>query len=466
MPEGVMEWFDPATGVGRIVRAGQPLMVREEDVDRNARVAGARVHFDVDHERPGEALRVTGRRGTRTRPQHHGVGRLTGARLPDDDHVAGDPFQRPVIDGLVHPKKVATAWYQRVVEGDLTGALSLCAPTAVLHTATGVFTSRSAIAAALGSWPYTGAGIEPVEVRGDEDPGTTRLRWPGWGPDRTVVVRVEHGEVVDLVVDGSAGRPADAAEAVGVEFSASGSVTLSVKQYAIDKIEHLAATVSAPVLFARVKLRHVENPASPRAAHAEAMLDVNGRAVRAHSAASTFTEAIDDLADRLTRRLRMQQHWSRSEGTPPTSGEWRHSNQRSNPTAWFDRAPDERVVVRHKAIADEPMSVDEAVFDMDILDYDFYLFTDLATGRDALVRRTADGQVELSMLSAAMNRAASAALVVPSSVPPPTLTLDEARDWLDESGDSTLFFADSNTGRGCVLYRRYDGHYGVVAPPD
>jgi ribosome-associated translation inhibitor RaiA len=462
-----MEWFDPATGVGRIVRAGQRLTALEEEVDRNARIAGARVHFDVDHERPGEALRVVGRRGTRTRPQHHGVGRLTGARRPDDKHVARDPFQPPVVNGAVHPEKVAKAWSQRMVEGDLTGALSLCAPTAVLHTAAGVFTSPSAMAAALGSWPYTGAGIEPVDVSGDENPGATRLRWPGWGPDRTVVVRVEHGEIVDVAIDGSAGRPPDADEAVAVEFSASGAITLAMKQYAIDKIEHVAATVTAPVLFARVKLRHVDNPASPRPAHAEAMLDVNGRAVRAHSAATTFAEAIDDLADRLTRRLRTQEHWSRAEGTSPASGEWRHSNQRSKPAAWFERAPDERVVVRHKAIADEPMSVDEAVFDMDILDYDFYLFTDLATGHDALVRRTTDGQVELAMLSGdAADGATSATLVVRSSVPPPTLTLGEARDWLEQSGGPTLFFADPNTGRGCVLYRRYDGHYGVVAPPD
>jgi ribosome-associated translation inhibitor RaiA len=182
---------------------------------------------------------------------------------------------------------------------------------------------------------------------------------------------VEHGGIVELVIDGSAGVPVEAAEAVGVEFSASGSVTLSMKQYAIDKVEHVAATATAPVLFARVKLRHVDNPASPRPAHAEAMLDVNGRAVRAHSAATAFTEAIDDLAERLTRRLRPEQHWSRADGVPPTSGEWRHRNQRSRPTPWFDRPPDERTVVRHKTVADEPMSVDEAAFDMDILDYDF-----------------------------------------------------------------------------------------------
>jgi ribosome-associated translation inhibitor RaiA len=395
------------------------------------------------------------------------VGRLTGARRPDDKHVSRDPSLAPVVAGDVHPERVAMVWCRRVVEGDLVGALSLCAPSAVLHTATGVFTSPSAMTAALESWPYTGAGIEPFEVKGVGDLGTTRLRWPGWGPDRTVVVSVEHGEVVDLAIDGSVEQPAEAGEAVAVEISASGSVTLAMKEYAIDKIEHVASTVSAPVLFARVKLRHVDNPASPRPAHAEVMIDVNGRAVRAHSAATTFTEAIDDLADRLTRRLRPQQHWSRSEGLPPTSGEWRHGNQRSKPRAWSDRPPDERLVVRHKSIANEPLSIDEAVFDMDILDYDFYLFSDLATGHDAVVRRTDDGRVEVSMLALdGTDGLVSTAPVVVLSVVPPSLTVDQSRDWLEETGEPLLFFADSRTGRGCVLYRRYDGHYGIVAPAD
>jgi hypothetical protein len=162
MPEGVMEWFDPATGVGRIARGGQRLTVRDEDVARDARVAGTRVHFDVDRERPGEAVRVTGRLAKRTRPQHHGVGRLPGGRRPDDQQASGDPFGRPLVGRDVRAEEVAMTWCHRLVEGDLTGALSLCASTAVLHTATGVFTSPSAMSAALESWPYTGSGIEPV----------------------------------------------------------------------------------------------------------------------------------------------------------------------------------------------------------------------------------------------------------------------------------------------------------------
>jgi hypothetical protein len=29
-----------------------------------------------------------------------------------------------------------------------------------------------------------------------------------------------------------------------------------------------------------------------------------------------------------------------------------------------------------------------------------------------------------------------------------------------------LFFVDAERGRGAVLYHRYDGHYGLIAPAD
>ena len=46
-----------------------------------------------------------------------------------------------------------------------------------------------------------------------------------------------------------------------------------------------------------------------------------------------------------------------------------------------------------------------------------------------------------------------------------TLTVQEAQEWLEAGDGPMVFFADSASGRGCVLYRRYDGHYGIVTPP-
>ena len=35
---------------------------------------------------------------------------------------------------------------------------------------------------------------------------------------------------------------------------------------------------------------------------------------------------------------------------------------------------------------------------------------------------------------------------------------------LDASAEPHIFFANATTGRGNVLYRRYDGHYGLIVP--
>lgn len=32
--------------------------------------------------------------------------------------------------------------------------------------------------------------------------------------------------------------------------------------------------------------------------------------------------------------------------------------------------------------------------------------------------------------------------------------------------DGLVFFRDRRSGRGHVLYRRYDGHYGLIEPAD
>ena len=50
--------------------------------------------------------------------------------------------------------------------------------------------------------------------------------------------------------------------------------------------------------------------------------------------------------------------------------------------------------------------------------------------------------------------------------PAPEMTEEEAADRLDSSHEPFVFYKDISTGRGAVLYRRYDGHYGVVEPRD
>jgi len=51
-----------------------------------------------------------------------------------------------------------------------------------------------------------------------------------------------------------------------------------------------------------------------------------------------------------------------------------------------------------------------------------------------------------------------------SPLPAPRLSVREAAERLDAAGQPFTFFTDADTGRGCVVYHRYDGHYGLLVP--
>jgi len=82
-----------------------------------------------------------------------------------------------------------------------------------------------------------------------------------------------------------------------------------------------------------------------------------------------------------------------------------------------------------------------------VLGYDFFLFVDAETDRDALLTSSdADQEILTDILDA------------------PSMAVDEARQWIDQTGDDHLFFSNEANNRGAVIYRRYDGHYGLLTP--
>ncbi|WJE00480.1 sigma 54 modulation/S30EA ribosomal C-terminal domain-containing protein [Streptomyces antimycoticus] len=51
-----------------------------------------------------------------------------------------------------------------------------------------------------------------------------------------------------------------------------------------------------------------------------------------------------------------------------------------------------------------------------------------------------------------------------SDLPAPRMNVAGAKQRLDLVGLPFVFFADDTTGRGNVLYHRYDGRYGLISP--
>lgn len=148
------------------------------------------------------------------------------------------------------------------------------------------------------------------------------------------------------------------------------------------------------------------------------------------------------------------------------------------PRPWPDPAPrrlavpEEGVITRRKSY---PLLVDEptaAVVVMDAMDYDAHLFTDGATGEDAVVYRAGPSGLQLARqhrMHPPQRSGTAAAEPVPLTVnphPTPTLTEAGAVEWLCGHGLPFVFFTDAATGRGPLLYRRYDGDLGLITAAD
>ncbi len=251
-----------------------------------------------------------------------------------------------------------------------------------------------------------------------------------------------------------------------VDIETQGKVPARAVAYARSRIGAVAGHTHEPILYARAKLTRSSDPALARPSIAQASLDVDGRVVRARAAGETMLVAIDLLHDRLVRRLdRMAQHWEARRGGRPTPGEheWRHGEEPSHRAHHYPRPADEREIVRHKSFALVAETPDEAAFEMDVLDYDFHLFTDVDTHLDSVMYRAGPTGYRLARTAPGPVPSAAVSLTV-SPQPAPRLKATEAVERLVLTGWPFVFFVDADSGRGSVLYHRHDGSYGLIAP--
>jgi ribosome-associated translation inhibitor RaiA len=252
---------------------------------------------------------------------------------------------------------------------------------------------------------------------------------------------------------------------VTMTFVRRGNVTSGAVTYARRRIGALLARVAEPILSARVKLAMAPDPALERPAIAQATIDIDGDVVRAQIRGHDMREAIDLLQARLRNRLEHRSHRRHAVRHRPTTvvpGQWRRGDASTDPD-YFDGSPAERMVVRHKSYVGDELTPDEAAFDMDQLDFNIYLSRDLTSGGDAVLERVSAGSYRLTRVGAsATDTVPTAADVEIAEHPAPELLLDEASEQLSAGGGRFVIFENAATGRGSVLYRRYDGNYGLI----
>jgi len=423
------------------------------------------------------------------------------------------------VDVVTRPVRLVRRGLTALAAGDRDGLLGLYRPTAVVHWANGLAQGPAAIAdtlAALRLLPAPSAAGGPP-LAAERSAGGPPLAAGIRAVDRFVVVDPAPGSELPplafvIATDGPEGEAAAIVEQwIGVDPRAEpappaagppaltlvsrGAVSEAAAEYAREKVSRLVAHHAGPgrpgegaqLGWGQVKLTHTANPADERSSRAEVALDLDGRVVRAHASEATMPEAVDEVVERLRAKLARlaDRHRHSPEGTAPAPGQWRHGNRPSAPTPWVERPREEREVVRHKSFAPARLTIDDALWDLDLLGYDFLLFTEQSSGIDCVLAHTAPAVPPGGPGAAARSAPGPAAAVelhglahrpdlrerlarpgvVALDRPVPRLTVADALDLLDTSGERFELFENARTGRRNVVYRRLDGHYGLITPP-
>ncbi|GEL17091.1 ribosome hibernation promotion factor [Pseudonocardia asaccharolytica] len=252
-------------------------------------------------------------------------------------------------------------------------------------------------------------------------------------------------------------RTRESAAAPEIVVELQGRVAEDLPDYARKKIKAVLAHTGRPVLHARVRVVRHDNPGRERPVTAQVNIDLDGRLVRVQTDATTPREAVDLLVDRLRNRLE-RVALGREAHRDRLDREQRHD-------VFLSLPPEEREIVRHKTVSPARRGVDEAITDMDDLDYDFHLFREAGRGVDSVVYRTGCSEIRVAQADGRTDLLAPVTTPITLSPhPAPRCEVSEAVERLRLTGLPFLFFVDADQGRGCVLYHRYDGNYGLIEP--
>lgn len=255
-----------------------------------------------------------------------------------------------------------------------------------------------------------------------------------------------------------AGSPADVAVTMRGGFH-------GADDYARTKIGALTRVTRHPLSQVRVRLTRRHDPAVTDSVIAQANLTVRGRPVRAQVEAESVHEAIDQLESRLSRGIQRAVELGEPHRGPDAAPPWRSGTvpARQVRELGADGTPS---ISRRKTFAMAPCTVDEAISEMELLDYDFHLFNEITTGAAAVVYRSGPTGLRLALVDPALADTLAPCerdvTVSPHRVP--CLRQEAAVERMGLMRLPFLFYIDAAEGRASVLYRRYDGNLAVLTP--
>lgn len=231
--------------------------------------------------------------------------------------------------------------------------------------------------------------------------------------------------------------------ALDVRVEIRGELPREDAEYARVRALATAAALGPDAHPLRLRLTRVRNRSVARPALAQADVELAGVGpVRVQLATGTARESVDLVLGTLAgRAVRL-----REQGDIGFAASYESAYR----PQFADRPLAQRRIARHKAVVPARRTPEQAEFELFALDRRFHLFADAATGRDSLVHRCSPG--------GAVERCAAGT----GAMPPLDLAEAARRLWL--TGRPFVGWTDPGDHRARVLYRRFDGHYGLIAP--
>lgn len=164
-------------------------------------------------------------------------------------------------------------------------------------------------------------------------------------------------------------------------------VSPSLREAAIDKIGRLERYLE-DMDRAEVHFSAEHNPRIEQREICEVTISGPGHVVRAKVAAADQFAAIDAAVAKLEQQL----HKLKTRLVARQQGKL-HPSVRGDPAALTDGEEPEPRLVKSKRITVKPMSVDEAILQMELLAHSFFFFENADSGAAAVIYRRADGDI-------------------------------------------------------------------------
>lgn len=170
------------------------------------------------------------------------------------------------------------------------------------------------------------------------------------------------------------------------------------RQHVAEKLVRIER-YDSKIIRTDVELHHERNRRqNDSCQHVELTCRTRGPVVRSEACAADFYRALDLAIEKLERRLRQaadrrRVHYGRrtptsvATATAATADSSAEVVARPGPASGEDADEGPGRIVREKEHPAKPMTVDQALFEMELVGHDFYLFADQETGRPSVVYR-------------------------------------------------------------------------------